>query len=63
MRRRIETVIGQGVGGYHGQRMWARDVWHLYSRWLRKMLSHTVAVLLCQQQGRSPLQFAHLVVD
>jgi len=31
------------------------------SRWLRKLVSHTIAVLLCRQQGLSPLQFADLV--
>jgi Transposase DDE domain len=60
-RRRVETVIGQLVARYHLKRVWARDAWHLWSRWLRKLLSHTMAVLLCRQQGLSPLQFAHLV--
>jgi Transposase DDE domain len=46
-RRRVETVIGQLVGRYNAKRVWARDGWHLRSRWLRKILSHTVAVLSC----------------
>ena len=62
-RRRIETVIGQLVERYHAKRVWARDAWHLWSRWLRKVLSHTVAVLLCQRAGLSPLRFADLVTD
>jgi Transposase DDE domain len=61
-RRRVETVIGQLVERYHLKRVWARDGWHLWSRWLRKLLSHTVAVLLCQRAGLSPLRFADLVV-
>ena len=60
-RRRIETVIGQLVGRYHLKQVWARDAWHLWSRWLRKLLSHTVAVLLCQQAGLPPLRFAQLI--
>jgi hypothetical protein len=40
---------------------WARDLWHLCARWLRKVLSHTTAVLLCQQHGLGSLEFRHLV--
>lgn len=62
-RRRIETVLGQLVERYHTKRVWARDAWHLWSRWLRCVLSHTVAVLLCQSCGLSPLQFDTLLTD
>jgi Transposase DDE domain len=60
-RRRVETVIAQLTGRYQLRRVWARDGWHLWSRWLRKLLSHTMAVLLCQRSGLPPLQFAQLV--
>jgi hypothetical protein len=60
-RRRIETVIGQLVERYHAKRVWARDAWHLWSRWQRKLLSHTLAVYLCQQHGLSSLRFADLL--
>ncbi|MDP8947882.1 MAG: IS982 family transposase [Actinomycetota bacterium] len=40
-RRRIETVISQLVERYGAKKVWARDRWHLTSRWLRKILSHT----------------------
>jgi hypothetical protein len=61
-RRRVETVIAQLVGRFHAKTVWARDLWHLCSRWLRRVLSHTFAVLLCQQAGlASPLRFAELV--
>ena len=60
-RRRIETVIGQLVECYHAKRIWARDAWHLWSRWQRKLLSHTLAVYLCQQHGLGSLRFADLV--
>lgn len=60
-RRRIETCIGQLTERYHAKKVWARDPWHLLSRWLRKVLSHTLALLLCQWQQLSPLAFAELV--
>ena len=60
-RWRIETVAAQLVERYHLKRLWARDTWHLTSRVLRKVLSHTVAIFLCQQQGLPPLQFAKLL--
>jgi len=61
LRRRIETVIGQLTERYQAKRVWARDAWHLLSRWLRKVLSHTLAVLLCQRAGLSPLALEDLV--
>ena len=61
MRWRIETVAAQLVERYHLKRIWARDAWHLTSRVLRKVLSHTVAVFLCQQRGLPPLSFAQLL--
>lgn len=60
-RRRIETVLGQVVERYRLKRVWARDAWHLWSRWLRTVVSHTIAVLLCQQHALSPLQFDRLL--
>jgi len=62
-RRRIETVISQITERYRAKRVWARDRWHLTSRWLRKVLSHTMAVYFCQQTGLSPLRFAQLLTD
>lgn len=61
MRWRIETVAAQLVERYHLKRIWARDAWHLTSRVLRKVLSHTLAVCLCQQRGYPPLAFAQLL--
>lgn len=60
-RRRIETVLSQLTERYHAKRTRARDVWHLMARWLRKLVSHTIAVLLCQHTGLSPLAFAGLL--
>jgi hypothetical protein len=62
-RRRIETVIGQLVERYHAKRVWARDAWHLWSRWQRKLLSHSLAVYLCQQHGLGSLRFADLLTS
>ncbi len=64
-RRRIERVISQMSECYQGNRGWARDRWHWASRWLRKVLSHTMGVYLCQQQSvfASPLRFAGLLTD
>lgn len=61
MRYRIETVFGQLVERFHVKRVWARDLWHLTSRWMRKFLSHTLAVYFCALTGISYLSFAQLV--
>ena len=39
-RYRIDTVFSQLSGRYSIKRVWARDLWHLTSRLLRKVLSH-----------------------
>lgn len=62
-RRRIETVIGQLVERFHAKRVWARDSWHFFSRWLRKVMAHTIFVRLCQQCELLPLRFAELVTS
>src|SRR3712207_203563 len=62
MRRRIETVLSQLAERYHAKRIRARDEWHLLARWLRKLASHTVAVLLCQHLGLPPLAFTQLQI-
>lgn len=60
-RRRIETVLSQLTERYHAKQLRARDAWHLVARWLRKFVSHTMAVLFCQRAGLSPLAFARLL--
>ncbi len=60
-RRRVETVLSQLVGRFHCKKVWARDLWHLCSRWLRKILAHTMGVFFCQQQGVPDLRLAQLV--
>jgi hypothetical protein len=61
LRYRIETVFGQLVERYHAKRVWARDLWHLTSRWMRKLLSHVLAVYFCAQKGDSYLRFFQLL--
>jgi hypothetical protein len=61
-RYRIDTVFSQLVGRYSIKRVWARDLWHLASRLLRKVLSHTVAFLLNHQMGNPPLQLSKLLI-
>jgi hypothetical protein len=61
IRYRIDTVFGQLVERYHAKRVWAKDTWHLASRLLRKVLSHTLAFLLNQTQGTQPLHLSNLL--
>jgi hypothetical protein len=57
VRYRIETVNGQLAERYNVKRTWARDLWHLCHRIIRKLLSHTAAILLSVRAGHQPLQF------
>ena len=43
------------------KRVWAKDLWHLIGRLLRKVLSHTVAFLLNHRAGNRPLQLSQLL--
>jgi hypothetical protein len=61
VRYRIDTVFGQLAERFRVKRVWAQDPWHLWSRLLRKLLSHTLALLLNAQAGNPPLQIARLV--
>jgi hypothetical protein len=59
----IETVNGQLAVRFGAKRTWARDLWHLCSRIVRKLLSHTVAAWINVSLGHRPLDFASLVTD
>ena len=61
LRYRIDTVFGQLVDRYDIKRVWAKDMWHFVSRVLRKTLSHTVAVSIASQLGKSPLRLAEIL--
>jgi len=60
-RRLIETVGSQLVDRFSIQKVRVHDLWHLQHRLIRKVLSHTIAVFLNWQSGRSPLDFEGLV--
>jgi len=60
-RRLIETVIGQLTDRFHIERIRARDLWHHCARFWRKLLAHTVCILLSLRKGQKPLQFERLV--
>jgi hypothetical protein len=60
-RRLIETVIGQLTDRFHIEKVRARDLWHQFSRFWRKLLAHTVSIKLSLSINNEPLQFEHLV--
>src|SRR5215212_290815 len=62
-RYRIDTIFSQLTERYCVKKVWARDLWHLASRLVRKVLSHTVAFLLNHQMGNPPLQLSKLLVQ
>jgi hypothetical protein len=53
----IETAFGQLAERFRVKRTWARDLWHLSHRVIRKVLGHTVAVWINVSVGRKPLDF------
>ena len=61
LRYRIDTLFSQLTGRYSVKRVWAKDLWHLAGRLLRKVLSHTVAFLLNHRAGNPPLQLSQLL--
>jgi IS5 family transposase len=60
-RRLVETVIGQLSERLHIEKVRARDLWHLSSRLARKLLAHTVGIILNRRLGRDALQFDGLI--
>jgi hypothetical protein len=60
VRYRVETVQGQLAGRYNMKRTWARDRWHFCHRIGRKILSHTVMVVLAVRNLRRPLSLVEL---
>lgn len=62
-RQKIETVFSQLVDRYRMKAVWARDCWHFSSRFVRKILSHTMAVVFCCREGVSPTRFSELLTD
>lgn len=63
IRYRIETVFSQLCERLSIKRVWVRDLWHLSSRLLRKVLAHTLMVVLNRGQGNAPLRLAELLTN
>lgn len=63
IRYRIETVFSQFCERLSVKRVWARDLWHLSSRLLRKVLTHNLMVEFNRAQGREPLRLAELLTN
>jgi hypothetical protein len=62
-RQKIESVFSQLVERYNMKVVWARDAWHFSSRFLRKILSHTMAIVFCRREGVPPTRFSELLTD
>lgn len=60
-RRLVETVIGQLAERFSIEKVRARDCVHLTNRFVRKILSHTLAAFLNRFVGRKTLNFSTLV--
>ena len=60
-RRQIETVIGQLTDRFNIQKVRAKDLWHLTHRIVRKILSHTLSVILNMKLGNPPIQLETLI--
>ena len=60
-RYRIETVFSQLTERFQIKRVWARDMWHLMNRVLRKILAHTIGVVINREAGNPPLRLAQIV--
>jgi len=56
VRYRLETVNGQLAERYRIKRTWAKDLWHLCHRLIRKILSHTALALINFRAGHPPMQ-------
>jgi IS5 family transposase len=60
-RRLIETVAGQLEQRFNIKTTFARDLWHLLNRIIRKILSHTVGIVLNMKMNIQPLKLRLLV--
>ena len=60
-RRLIETVAGQMEQRFGIKTTFARDLWHLMNRIIRKILSHTISVLINIRMNVEPLKLRLLV--
>jgi DDE family transposase len=56
VRYRVEKSNGQLAERYGVKRTWAKDLWHLCHRIVRKILSHTALALVNLRAGHQPMQ-------
>ena len=61
MRCLIDTVFSQLVDRYQFRRVWAEDLVNLTNLVYRKVLAHTLALILNMEQDNRPLQFEQLL--
>jgi len=59
--QQTESVFSQLVCRFNMKVVWARDTWHFSSRFSRKVLSHTMAVLFWRREGIPPTRFWELL--
>lgn len=59
-RRLVETVIGQLTEQFHIEKIRAKDLWHLTNRIARKILAHTMGMIINKNAGYPALQFEQL---
>jgi Transposase DDE domain len=62
-RQKIESVFSQLVSRFNMKRVRTKDAWHFSSRFMRKILSHTMAVVFCRREGLPPTRFWQLLTD
>jgi IS5 family transposase len=60
-RRLVETVAGQLGQRFGVKSTFARDLWHLMNRIIRKILSHTISVLMNLKMNNESLKLRLLV--
>jgi IS5 family transposase len=60
-RRLVETVIGQLTERFNIEKVRARKLWYFTNRIARKILAHTISVLVNKLKGNPPLQFELLL--
>ncbi|MFB6285698.1 MAG: IS982 family transposase [Candidatus Bipolaricaulia bacterium] len=53
-RRRAETAISQLCQRFGAKQVYTRDRWHLTSRWMRKICSHTIGVISASGKASRP---------
>jgi hypothetical protein len=47
-----DTVFGKLTERFYAEKVRARDAWHFFSRWLRRILSHTITFFFCHQDHK-----------